>query len=159
MQPAVEAPAVCLGVDPGWVNCGWSDGRQRHGVDRLVETMRPMPTPAVFNFGANLLAHHMAAETFGQRVRCVAIERQYRLFTHGELHAFLFAALAHRFPSAEVLLVSPLTIRKHFGWKGDQKTCARETAEKLGLPPGRTQHEVDSFLLARYAYSKSNTIL
>lgn len=135
--------AFVLGIDPGWVNLGWSDA-VGGGTLELCEYRGPI---------ANLLpAARRMARSFHEShplLRYVGIERQHSTFQHGCLMSYLHAAFLLECPDVVVVIVSPMTIRQHFGFLGPQKEAASVAAMRCGFI-GTQQHEVDAFLICLY---------
>ncbi len=138
-----------LGIDPGWDNVGWSC------VDEGgVEVLCPRPFNKVnVCEGANVLA--MWFKLVRPNVQVICLEQQYGSLRYRLLQKYLVSAFQRHYPDAYITAVNANSITAHFGYRykypdTPHKTAARSTAEGLGLPPGRTQHEVDAFLLAIY---------
>ncbi len=142
-----------LGIDPGWDNVGWSTVVEG-GVEVLC--LRPYNKVNVCE-GANVLAAWLRLTMGDFRVIC--LEQQYGSLRYTLLQRYMVSAFKRHFPNAIVKMVNANSITAHYGYRHKypglpHKTAARLTAEGMGLAPGRTQHEVDAYLLAQYGRSK-----
>ncbi len=145
--------AAVLGIDPGWDNVGWSD------VDSGgVEMLCPRPYSKInVSEGAEVLAAWFKHTKPG--IRGIFLEQQYGSRRYTLLQKYMVSAFKRHFPGAMVRTVNANSITAHYRYRHiypgiSHKVAARRTAEAMGLPRGRTQHEVDAYLLAQYGRSK-----
>jgi hypothetical protein len=148
-----------MGIDPGWSNLGWSCVEEG-GVEVLC---LPPYIKENVNSGCQILAAYFRLVRPGIDLFC--LERQYGPQRFKLLQRYLVSALQKFYPDAKISIVGTNTITAHYNlarkYAGiPHKDAARLQAESMGLPPGRTQHEVDAYLLAQYGRSKllSNTV-